>query len=941
MMRQYLGLKAEHPSTLLFYRMGDFYELFYEDAQRAAALLSITLTKRGSSAGEPIPMAGVPVHAVEQYLARLVARGESVAICEQIGDPATSKGPVERKVVRVVTPGTLTDDPLLPALEDRPLLAIIARDTGAGKGRGRAAGRSARELSLAWIVAASGRGGFTTVTEDELAAELERIGPAEILLPGALLPETAAAALPAGSPSQPLANDALPQGVPVIRRPDWQFEPTRGERLLREAYGLLSLESLELDTDDGATAAFGALLEYLRHTLGRPFVHLQPVERLRRDRLIEIDPVARRNLELLKPLNDDRGASLLSRLDRCATAAGSRMLRRWLAAPLQDSTTALARQEVVAALIEHRLVADLRQALDGSADIERIATRIALDSARPRELVALADSLPRLARALAVIEARVQPAMLSRWRAVASIDAALGERIVTTLVDEPPALIRDGGVIRPGHDAALDEWRSLDGGSDSFLVELEQAERERTGITTLKVGYNGVHGYYIELGRSHGDKVPANYRRRQTLKNTERYTTPELQAFEAKALTARERALALEKALYADLLEALRPSVPAMLALADAMAELDTCLALATVASQSGWVRPELVANPGMAIDGGRHPVVEERVERFVANHCHLGRPDGPGRSHDPRLLMITGPNMGGKSTYMRQVALIAILAWCGSFVPAQACTIGPIDRIFTRIGASDDLAGGRSTFMVEMTEAAVILNRATERSLVLMDEIGRGTSTFDGLALAHAIACHLIERNRAMTLFATHYFELTRLATQVAGVTNLHLAAVEYRGGIVFLHEVRDGPASRSYGLQVARLAGLPASLLTRAGATLEQLEREAARHNPQRDLFDEGGGDGPSTAFPDEDGFDDGEATHVPVAEDGQFGAPATAGSLGASTTPPSPAAQAPQPAADPAQLAAAAIAGEIASLELDDLTPRQAHEQLRAWRLRLLQA
>ncbi len=935
MMRQYLGIKAEHPSTLLFYRMGDFYELFYEDAQRAAALLSITLTKRGASAGEPIPMAGVPVHAVEQYLARLVARGESVAICEQIGDPATAKGPVESKVMRVVTPGTLTDDPLLPALEDRPLLAIVPRGDRA---TGRGAAKAPRQLALAWIVAASGRGGFTTVTEDELAAELERLAPAEILMPDAQA---------RGLASGP-ARDALPAGVPVIPRPEWQFDPARGERLLREAYGLHGLASLELEDDPGATAAFGALLEYLRHTLGRPFVHLQPVERLRRDRLIEIDPVARRNLELLRPLNDDRGASLLSRLDRCATAAGSRMLRRWLAAPLQDAVAALARQEVVATLIDQRLVPELRQALDGSADIERIATRIALDSARPRELVALADSLPRLAQALAIIEARAQPALLARWRAVAGIDATLAKRIVTTLIDEPPALIRDGGVIRTGHDATLDEWRAIDSGSDSFLAELEQAERERTGISTLRVGYTGVHGYYIEIGRSHGDRIPANYRRRQTLKNAERYTTAELQAFESKALAARERALAREKELYAALLEALRPSVPAMLALADALAELDTCLALATVATQAGWVRPDLVATPGIAIEGGRHPVVEERVERFVANHCHLGslgggaggnlngnaNANGNVNGPDRRLLLITGPNMGGKSTYMRQVALITILAWCGSYVPAQACSIGPIDRIFTRIGASDDLAGGRSTFMVEMTEAAVILNRATERSLVLMDEIGRGTSTFDGLALAHAIACHLIERNRAMTLFATHYFELTRLATQVAGVTNLHLAAVEYRGGIVFLHEVRDGPASRSYGLQVARLAGLPAPLLKRAGTTLERLERESAQHNPQRDLFDDGGGDGSASDFLDQWTLDEA----APFDEDGADGRLPTTGSAGAPRFAPLPATFSAAP--DPAQREASAVADELIAIDLDDLTPRQAHDQLRTWRNRLQQ-
>lgn len=828
MMRQYLGLKSQHQDALLFYRMGDFYELFYEDARRAATLLSITLTRRGTSAGEPIPMAGVPVQALEQYLARLVALGESVAICEQIGDPATSKEPVERKVVRTITPGTLTDAQLLPEREDRPLAALVF----AGSGR-------QAQVTLACVVASSGRCTLTTLPESELEAEIERVAPGELLVA-----ESAAR-------NKAVLLDRIRQQVrrgpvmPVLARPDWHFDARRGGEAICEALGIQTLHATELQDDADGLKAIGALLAYMALNIGQPFRHLQPVERLRRDALVVIDQVARRNLELVRPLQDDQGgATLLSRMDRCATSAGSRLLRQWLLAPLQDRAQVRARQALVALLLEHGMQQPIGRLLSQVADIERIGSRIMLGSARPRELVALRDSLPVLAACVQQLQAQVddetEPAAIEalQWlEQAAQVDEEIARRLQATLLDEPATMVRDGGVIRPGFDAELDELRTIDEGCDGFLAEMEQRERERTGISTLKVGYNSVHGFYIEVGRSHADRIPTEYRRRQTLKAAERYITPELKAFEDKALSARERALARERLLYEQLLQALEPHATALQRLAAGLAHLDVCQAFAQVAAQSDWVRPGLLAVPGLQIRGGRHPVVEDMVEQFIPNDCELT----PQR----RLLIVTGPNMGGKSTYMRQSALIAILAWCGSFVPATACEVGPIDRIFTRIGASDDLAGGRSTFMVEMTEAAVIVNAATERSLVLVDEIGRGTSTFDGLALAHAIARHLLQQRRCLTLFATHYFELTSLAAHDDAAVNLHLSATEHNGRIVFLHQVCAGPASKSHGLQVAKLAGLPAALLRHAGSVLQTLERNAEGQGPQLDLFATDAGD------------------------------------------------------------------------------------------------
>ena len=854
MMAQYLRLKAEHSDRLMFYRMGDFYELFYADAERAARLLGITLTRRGVSAGEPIPMAGVPVHSVEQYLGRLIRLGESVAVCEQIGDPATSKGPVERKVVRIVTPGTLTDSQLLPDRDDRILLAMqtagkAVRGGGASGARaGTAASGTAMEsvtgmppgrLGLAWMVVASGECWLAELSAEALAREIDRLRPAEVVLPeGATLPQALA--------------DAL-AGAAVARAPAWQFDATRSQRRLTGLLDTRDLAGFGAQDMDTAVAAAGALLDYVERTQGQAPSHLQALRVFTGDEFVILDAAARRNLEIVESLRGDDGASLLRLLDRCATSAGGRLMRRWLLEPLRSQASASHRHACVQALLGaaaapspggrpaaalapddaspamplyEPVLADLREL----PDLERIAARIALRSARPRELAALRDAEPALRR-LGQRLAALDDTLFGELRDALRVpDAALAP-IAATLLDEPAAQARDGGVIRDGHDAALDELRAIDRDCDRLLATMEAHERERTGIANLRVGYNAVHGFYIEVTRGQADRVPDDYRRRQTLKNAERYITPELKAFEDKALSARERALALERQLYDALLEALVPTVAAWQRAGRAAAQLDVLAAFAERAHTLRWVRPRFVATPGIEIRAGRHPVVEAGVEQYTSNDCVM--------RENRRLLLLTGPNMGGKSTYMRSVALIALLACCGSFVPADACEIGPLDRIFTRVGASDDLAGGRSTFMVEMTEAASILHAATERSLVLMDEIGRGTSTFDGLALAHAIAARLLSQNRSLTLFATHYFELTQLAATHPQAVNLHLAAAEHRGGIVFLHEVRDGPASRSYGLQVARLAGLPPPVIRAASQLLGELEARARAHDDQLDLF------------------------------------------------------------------------------------------------------
>ncbi len=797
MMQQYLRLKAQHPRALLFYRMGDFYELFYDDAERGAKLLNITLTKRGTSAGLPIPMAGVPVVSVEQYLARLVKLGESVAICEQIGDPATSKGPVERKVVRVVTPGTITDAGLLARKSDAALAALHF----AGK-----------EIGIAWLVLASGDLRATVATPSSLASELARIAPSEILIA-----EGTRATVP--------ANGAAVQAVP-----DWHFDPVRGARELRELLGVATLQAFGVDDQPSLLAACGALLTYAQQTQSERLAHVTRLRVERESEFIALDAATRRNLELTEPLRGDGGPTLFSTLDRCATGMGSRRLRHWLHHPLRDAAEAGARHEAIEALLRESRHARVHEALRNVNDLDRIASRVALRSIRPRELAALRDALPPLARLREVLTTLDRPLAAQLAHAL-ELPPATGELLARALLPEPAFSPRDGDVIAPGFDAELDELRALRDNAGSFLLELEARERARTGIASLRVEYNRVHGFYIEVTRGQTDKVPADYRRRQTMKNAERYITPELKSFEDKALSAQERARTREKELFDALVAALAPHVPALLRAADAVASADALAALAAHAEHARWVRPALSEDAGIELAGARHPVVERQLEDYVPNDCRLL----PAR----RLLVVTGPNMGGKSTYMRSVALTVLLAWCGSFVPAASARIGPIDRILTRIGAADDLARGASTFMVEMTEAAAILNQATERSLVLMDEIGRGTSTFDGLALAAAIARELAERNRCLTLFATHYFELTQLADTLPEAANVHVAAAEVRGKVVFLHEVHEGPASRSYGLAVAQLAGVSAPVVKRARAMLAQLEERAAGTRPQLDLF------------------------------------------------------------------------------------------------------
>jgi len=817
MMQQYLRIKAEYPDMLLFYRMGDFYELFFADAERAASLLDITLTKRGQSAGQPIPMAGVPYHAAEGYLAKLVRAGVSVAICEQLGDPSKSKGPVERKVVRVVTPGTLTDEALLDDRRENLLCAIAEA--------GSAADDNAR-FGLAVLELAGGR---FTVLELEgltaLAAELERLRPAELLLSeDSTLPERLRPGSGAGAGG-------------VTRRQAWLFEADSAERLLCRQFGTRDLTGFGCGDLRLAVGAAGCLLQYVQDTQRSALPHLRRLTTEHRDDALILDAATRRNLELLTPLPETERAeqqTLAGVMDATCTAMGARLLRRWIGRPLRDAAQVRRRHDAVEALLADSVRTPLREELAAIADVERIVARIALGTARPRDLSALRDALGRLPALQAVLaDADDAGPAAPDSPLLQTLAADLGEHVDTrellacAIVETPPALARDGGVLAPGYNAELDELRNLAEHGDKFLLELEQRERARTGIAALKVGYNRVHGYYIELGRSHAERVPADYQRRQTLKGAERYITPELKRFEDQVLSARERALALEKSLYDQLLATLGESIGELQRMAAALAALDVLAGLAERAAALDWRRPELCDEIVVDIADGRHPVVERVLAAagggpFIPN---------PVRLDDARrMLVITGPNMGGKSTFMRQTALIVLMAYAGSYVPAAAARIGPVDRIFSRIGAADDLAGGRSTFMVEMEETANILHNATDRSLVLMDEIGRGTSTFDGLSLAWACGVELATRVRALTLFATHYFELTALPQEHAGIANLHLDAVEHNDRIVFLHSVRDGPASQSYGLQVAALAGVPPQVVTRAQERLRALEEDAA---------------------------------------------------------------------------------------------------------------
>jgi len=814
MMQQYLRIKADYPDLLLFYRMGDFYELFFEDAERAARLLGITLTQRGASAGQAIKMAGVPFHAADQYLAKLVKLGESVAICEQIGDPATSKGPVERKVQRIVTPGTLTDAELLPEKTERPLLALNVLQH-----------RKGVVLGLAWLSLSSGRLRLTELTTDEsslpsrLRHEIERIAPAEILV------DTRTADLLNAS------NSPRPTQVA-----DWHFEIPAARKALCEQLGVVTLAGFGAETLESAIGAAGALLLYARNTQGKQLKHVTGLQVEREDEFIGIDAATRRNLELTEPLrgNDSTSPTLFSLLDHCRTAMGSRLLRHWLHHAPRDQITAQARHSAIEFLIQANVSDTVTELLASVPDIERISTRIALHSARPRDLSALRaglQQLPALQQALSVATSLAIPSLIEQTRtALATPDEALA-LLERAIAPEPAAMIRDGGVIANGYDAELDELRGLSENAGQFLVDLETRERERTGITNLRVEYNKVHGFYIEVTHGQVAKVPDDYRRRQTLKNAERYITPELKAFEDKALSAQDRALTREKHLYEALLQTLALHISELQLIAQAVSLLDVLVALAKHAARHQWCKPQLSEQPGIHIVQGRHPVVETVIERFIANDCQL--------TPDRRLMLITGPNMGGKSTYMRQLALITLLAYMGSYVPAAEARIGPIDRIFTRIGAADDLASGHSTFMVEMMESAAILNGASERSLVLMDEVGRGTSTFDGLALAWAIATALLQETRCFTLFATHYFELTQLPQRHLGCANVHLSAVEHKDRIVFLHAVQEGPASQSYGLQVAQLAGVPTTVIRAARRHLALLEAQSTRSEGQFDLF------------------------------------------------------------------------------------------------------
>ena len=849
-MQQYLRIKSEHPDTLLFYRMGDFYELFYGDARRAAALLDIALTTRGQSAGEPIPMAGVPVHSVEGYLGRLLRRGESVAICEQIGDPAKSKGPIERQVVRVITPGTVTEDALLERSR-ATLLAALLRD--------------GERFGLAWLELSSGR--FTILEARgpaTLAAELERLRPAELLLR-----EDQAAA---GSPQA--------VGITVIReRAPWHFELAAASRALTDQLGTLDLRGFGADELPLAIGAAGALLQYVRDTQRTALPHIRSLRVEEYSESLAIDAATRRNLELDSSLSGNESATLLAVLDTTVTGMGARALRRWLGRPISQRGVLRQRYQAVGALGAARACEQLQGLLRAVGDLERILARIALRSARPRDLVQLRGALAELPPLRAALGAVDSP-LLRELHGQTADHTAEHTLLALSVAAEPPMFLRDGDVIAPGFDAQLDELRRIGTHTDEFLLELEQRERARSGLPGLKLGFNRVQGFFIEIPRAQAERVPADYLRRQTVKSAERFITPELKSFEDKVLGARERALAREKELFEQLLTRLIESLGALQGTAMALAEVDALVALAERAASLNWSEPLLVDEPSLCFVHARHPVVERfSAAPFVPNDLELHA--------RRRMLIITGPNMGGKSTYMRQTALIAVLAHIGSYVPAQSARIGPLDRIYTRIGAGDDLAGGRSTFMVEMSETANILHNATERSLVLMDEIGRGTSTFDGLSLAWAVARHLATEVRAFTLFATHYFELTALGAELETCANVHLDATEHGDSLVFLHAVREGPANRSYGLAVAKLAGVPPSVIERARdylAGLEATRDGGAQHPPRGNAHGQG---------------------ELPL-----FAAPSSA------------AAPIPAPAPIPSELEL-----KLAQIEPDALTPRQA--------------
>ncbi|MEM6998592.1 MAG: DNA mismatch repair protein MutS [Pseudomonadota bacterium] len=802
-MQQFLGFKAEYPDMLLFFRMGDFYELFYEDAKKAARLLNITLTKRGKSGGNAIPMAGVPYHAVDTYLARLINLGESIVICEQIGNPALSKGPVERKVVRIITPGTITEDVLLNERVSNILLSIY---------------QTKQQIGLASVELSSGQVSLLEIDEDESIEDIiEQFHPAEILISDSFehkIPEN--------------------QSRTVTQRPDWHFNLSTAETLIKQQYNIKDLNGFGIQNMNSCVSALGCLIQYLNDTQKSDLPHLQIPKINISDDIVQIDTVSRRNLELETGLVEGKSHTLLNVIDTTSTVMGGRLLRRWLQQPLRNHDTLNLRYDAVEKLLNNRCHSDFHENMREICDIERIISRIALKSARPRDLIQLRDSLA----ILPTLKNKLQKVDSPRLNVLSNdiyLFPELLKTLNTALIDEPPVLIRDGGVFATGYDSELDELRQLSNDAGQFLTDLEEQEKQRTGIQGLKVGYNRVHGYYIEISRIHSSTVPENYNRRQTLKATERFITPELKEFEHKILSAKDKSLAREKILYAELLNIIAEHLTELQCCASALAEFDVYLSFAETSETLNFTAPDLTNEKNIMIEAGRHPVVEQiQSEPFIANDLIL--------NSEHQILIITGPNMGGKSTYMRQTALIVLLAYIGSYVPARKAVIGPIDRIFTRIGASDDLASGRSTFMVEMTETANILNNATSDSLILMDEIGRGTSTYDGLALAWACASHLAKVTQAYTLFATHYFELTSLPDSEDNVTNVHMEVVEHGDEIVLLHSVKPGPANQSYGIQVASLAGIPKTVINAAKYRLHEIEQQSPVEKTeqiQTDLF------------------------------------------------------------------------------------------------------
>ena len=785
MMQQYLKLKAENPDILLFYRMGDFYELFYDDAKKASQLLDISLTKRGASAGEPIPMAGVPYHAVESYLARLIAMGESVAICEQIGDPALSKGPVERKVVRIVTPGTVSDELLLEDRKDNLLAAIWQEKSGYG---------------FATLDISSGRFNvFECDSADTMQAELQRTSPVEILYPEDFQ-----------------SMSLIENRSGLRRRPLWDFDLSTAKQQLNLQFATKDLIGFGVEKADKALRAAGCLLQYVKDTQKTSLPHIRSITKQSQDKFVILDAATRRNLEITENIAGGTDNTVAAILDKTQTAMGSRMLKRWLHTPIRDRLILSQRQNSIEELQEHYLV--IQPLLKQIGDIERILARLALRSARPRDFARLRDSYNHLPQLQFELNALNDPYLQALCHTIGTFDE-IANLLNNAIIETPPVLIRDGGVIAEGYHEELDQLRLLSAGATNYLEQLEVRERDTLGIDTLKIGFNAVHGYYIQVSRGQSHLVPVHYTRRQTLKNAERYIIPELKEYEDKVLTSKGKALALEKVLYDQLFDILLPQLESMQKSAEALAELDVLTNLAERAQTLNYTKPQLSIDKGINIQNGRHLVVEQVLsEPFIANSLNL--------SQQRRMLIITGPNMGGKSTYMRQTALIALLAYMGSFVPASNAIIGPIDRIFTRIGASDDLASGRSTFMVEMTETANIMHNATEHSLILMDEIGRGTSTYDGLSLAWACVEMLVNQIKAMTLFATHYFELTQLPEQINSIYNVHFDAIEHENTIAFRHTVQEGAASKSYGIAVAGLAGVPNIILKRAKQKLKELE-------------------------------------------------------------------------------------------------------------------